>query len=297
MQTTAGMQHVCRIHRRHRSRPALLGAALLLLNGCASLFFYPMREHQLTPDAIGLEYRDVWVESESGQKIHGWLLIPDQPSKATIVHLHGNAQNISTHLAGVYWLPRFGFSVLLIDYRGYGRSEGTPTIAGIHQDAAAVLRDLLRGDGPAPAQPIILLGQSLGGAAAITVAGQAEFHCKVNAVIADSAFSSFRGILADKFAQFLLAWPFQRLAGYTLPSDFEPLNFVAGIAPVPLLLLHNKEDPVVPAHHSLRLYDQAQQPKELWLMDGDGHPAFGRPELREALVEYLERAARTAPCE
>ena len=85
----------------------------------------------LTPARIGLAYQDVYLPTPDGVRLHGWYLPAQGEARGTLLFLHGNAENISTHIASVYWLPAQHYNVLLIDYRGYGESTGTPTLPGL----------------------------------------------------------------------------------------------------------------------------------------------------------------------
>ena len=102
----------------------------LQLGACTSLLFYPQRELVLTPDRVGLAYRDVWFKAADGTRLHGWFLPAGmnvvRGEACTVLFLHGNAENISTHIGNVAWLPGKGYNVFLFDYRGYGRSAGEP---------------------------------------------------------------------------------------------------------------------------------------------------------------------------
>ena len=146
-----------------------LALTLLLQTGCSSVFFYPDRATYITPDRLNLEYEDVLLDTGDGETLHGWWLPADAPedsAKGTVYFLHGNAQNISSHLMNVAWLPGKGYNVFLVDYRGYGRSTGAPDIEGTLHDSETGLRWLMaqpQTDGA----PVYLLGQSLGGALGI----------------------------------------------------------------------------------------------------------------------------------
>ena len=93
----------------------------LELGSCANLLFFPQRDLVLTPDQVGLAYRDVWFEAADGTRLHGWFLPAEKKmalsAACTVLFLHGNAENISTHLASVSWLPAQGYNVFLFDYR------------------------------------------------------------------------------------------------------------------------------------------------------------------------------------
>ncbi|MFL6647184.1 MAG: alpha/beta hydrolase, partial [Sulfurifustaceae bacterium] len=104
---------------------AALGASMA---GCTGVFFQPYRTLVRTPDDIGLAYEDVRFKTADGVVLHGWFLPANATACATVLFLHGNAENISTHIGSVYWMPRYGFNVFLPDYRGYGASSGTPSL-------------------------------------------------------------------------------------------------------------------------------------------------------------------------
>src|SRR3569832_2042212 len=111
----------------------------------------------------GLTAEDVYLTSADGVRLHAWLLPSTVPSKATILFLHGNAQNISAHIGNVAWLPSQGYNVFLLDYRGYGLSQGAPQLPGLFADIEAAADYIaLRED--LNRVPFVILGQSLGGA-------------------------------------------------------------------------------------------------------------------------------------
>ena len=113
------------------------GLTLLLVlsfsTGCVSrLFYHPSPILRETPEVLGIDYEDVYFPSEDGTRLHGWFLpARTQPGWATVVQLHGNAHNVSSHYRYVTWLVAEGVNVLCFDYRGYGLSEGKPERAGI----------------------------------------------------------------------------------------------------------------------------------------------------------------------
>ena len=113
--------------------PLLLLILLCSLSGCQGLLFYPSKEMVRTPADVELAYDDIYLKSLDGTKLNAWFLTvkEDVEIKGTVYFLHGNAQNISQHLASVYWLPEHGYQVFLLDYRGYGNSAGTPLLADV----------------------------------------------------------------------------------------------------------------------------------------------------------------------
>jgi pimeloyl-ACP methyl ester carboxylesterase len=154
----------------------LLTILLVCITACDSVFFYPTKAQVMSPDQIGVKYQPFEVSNDSEPKIYGWFLPAQGNAKATIIHLHGNAENISTHFVSIYWLPAENFNVVTFDYRGYGASEGRPSIEGVHRDAIRAIEyaklNFSMKDGEAV--PLFLFGQSLGASIALNVAARPE---------------------------------------------------------------------------------------------------------------------------
>jgi uncharacterized protein len=270
-------------------RLALLAAALLL-GSCTQVFLHPGREEVLHPQRLGLAYEDVWIAAPDGARLHAWYLPAAAPARGTVLHLHGNAENISTFIGATHWLPQRGYNVLLLDYRGYGRSEGDPSVAHLHEDAAAALSHLLaRGAGSG--SPLFVFGQSIGGAVAIRTAAHHPDRARIAAVVTEGAFSGYARIAREKLGALWLTWPLQWPLSLLFASDFDAEDAV-GALPMPLLLIHGERDPVVDVSHGRRLYQAARGPRELWIVPGGGHvDAFKHPANRERLLRYFETLA------
>lgn len=270
--------------------PNTLLAVVLAVSGCAGMFFHPMEEHVLDPADHGIAYRDIWFEAADGVRLHGWLLPAEtDESTGTVVFLHGNAENVSTHIAAVYWLPEHGFNVFLFDYRGFGRSGGRPDIAGVHRDAAAALEHVVTLPGVDPDR-LAVFGQSLGASVSITVVAEMGREAGVRALVADSPFSSYRGIAREKFGGIWLTWPLQLPLSLTVPERFDPIRFVDRIAPIPLLIVVGEADRIVPPEHGRSLYQAARPPVELREGEGAGHiQTLTIRGEREYLAQWLRR--------
>jgi len=268
-------------------------AALLLLSaalsGCTSVFFHPNKNVVTTPGQYGIDYQPIEMLAADGTSLFAWFLPARGEARATVLYLHGNAENISTHFANVAWMPAAGFNVLAMDYRGYGGSEGQPSLAGLQLDIDAGMRTLLERRDVDPSR-IILFGQSLGGALAIYYAAHGEHRGRLRAIIADSAFSDYRLVAREKLAGFFMTWMFQWLPDFMIDNRYAPIAAVASVSPVPLLLIHGKADRIVPAHHSERLLEQAMGPKELWLVPEAGHiQALRSKEMRAKLAAFMRQ--------
>jgi hypothetical protein len=269
-----------------RPLPVLAGLALALA-GCTGVIFHPMRELVLTPDQLGLAYEEVEFEAADGVCLHGWFLPAGAPRRGSILFLHGNAENVSTHIASVAWLPAEGFDVLLFDYRGYGRSEGSPSLAGLQLDFEAALEALLAWP-EIDRDRVAVFGQSLGASLAITALAASPRRRQIHALVIEGALTSYRELAREKLAGFWLTWPLQVPLGLTIDDRYRPIDAIAELAPLPLLIVHGEADRVVPPDHAVALYEAARPPKTLWLVPGVGHiAAFATPANRADLVDHL----------
>jgi len=265
----------------------------LSCQGCVSSMFYqPDRTVYDTPDRHGLKYEQVAFRSKDGTRLSGWFIPAVGTPRGTVIHFHGNAQNMSAHFGFVSWLPAQGFNLFVFDYRGYGSSAGRPDRRGVFEDSLAAL-------GYVAARPgidhnrILVLGQSLGGANAIAAVGS-RHHAGIRAVVIDSAFASYRGIVRDKIAAIpILSYLRNPLSHLLIDNDLSPEAVVANIAPTPLLIIHGTADPVVPYAHGKRLFDLAREPKRFWTIEGGDHTeAFGDPGSPncQRLVAFFDEA-------
>jgi fermentation-respiration switch protein FrsA (DUF1100 family) len=272
----------------HRALLVLLLCSATLA-GCTNVFFQPMRGQVATPERIGLAYQDVYFEAADGTRLHGWFLPAQGATTGTVFFLHGNAENISTHIGSVYWLPKQGFNVFLPDYRGYGLSQGTPTMAGVMSDIEAAFVTLLTQPNVDP-QRIVVFGQSLGGSLASSYVARSSHRADIRALVVESPFSDFQGIAQEKLASSWLTWPFQWLPTLAIDNDYSPLLAVDQIAPIPLLLITDERDTIVPPHHGLDLYERAREPKELWIVPDAGHiEALRTSANRQRFVAWMRK--------
>jgi fermentation-respiration switch protein FrsA (DUF1100 family) len=266
---------------------------LLLLSGCTGYLFQPMQLHVLEPAKLGIPVRDVYFETPDRVRLHGWLL-PAKTAKAegTVLFLHGNAENVSTHIGSVYWLPDYGFNVFMFDYRGYGRSQGKPTLAGLHTDFGAALETLLQMDGIDP-ERIVVFGQSMGGATTITALAKSRYRSRVRALIVEGAPTTYRSVAREKLSEWWATWLLQWPLSLTINDlhRYRPVDQIASISPTPIVIVHSRTDEVIPFHHGQELYAAAHEPKELWAVEEARHIAvFTTAEQRQRLADYLRKA-------
>jgi len=264
--------------------------ALLMLAGCSSLFFYPDQVTYITPDRLNLEYEDVSLDTPDGETLHGWWLPAQSEPKGTVYFLHGNAQNISSHIMNVAWLPERRYNVFLIDYRGYGRSTGAPDIEGALHDAETGLRWLAEKQ-EIEGKPLFLLGQSLGGALGTALASEwvkRNEQPPLDGVILDGTFAGFRAITREKLGDFWLTWPFQVPLSWTITDEYEGYELVADISPVPVMVIHSERDGIIPLANGERLFEAAREPKEFLRTDTPHAATFVVPAYQAAVLGFMD---------
>ncbi len=243
---------------------ALVVALRLVLPRVIHRFiYYPHRleEHEADPEDWGLSTAEtVFLETEDGVRLHAWWLpAPEGLARhGTAVYFHGNAGHLA-HRAGMgLALSRAGLDVLLVDYRGYGLSEGTPDEAGLHRDARAAWRYVTSARGVPPGR-VLLFGESLGGAVAVELATREP----VGALVLVAPLPGTVRIARAHYPlpNFLLDWPNHR---------FDALARIGGVA-APVLMAHGDHDRVVPRAEGRLLYQAAPEPKRWYDAEGYGH--------------------------
>jgi len=231
--------------------------------------FFPMKAIEATPKDIGLDYEDIYFETRDGVKLNGWL-IKNPKAKATIIFFHGNAGNISHRLEKISVFNQLGLNVFIVDYRGYGRSQGHPTESGIYKDAQASF-DLLLNRQDINKDKLIAYGESIGGAVAIDLATKRKVSC----LIVDSSFTCAKD-LARKFYPYLPSFLFR--------TKFDSIDKVKNNDSAKIFI-HSANDEIVPFEFGQRLYDAACPPKELLKIIG-GHNS-GFMESKGVIIEKL----------
>ncbi len=245
------------------------------------LIFQPSPGVDVRPEELGVTAEEVFLETEDQVRIHAFYLAAPGASRA-MLFLHGNAGNASHRLPNAVDLLRLGTHVLLVDYRGYGRSEGSPTERGVYADARAGLAHLL--DARAiPEGRIVLFGRSLGGAVAVDLAQDR----RLAGVIIESSFSS----LSD-MARALMG-PLKLLTQPLTRDRFDSLSKISRVQ-APLLFFHGDRDTIVPLELGRRLFDGAPEPKAFETIPGAGHNdttlVGGRPYF-ERIRRFLNQVA------
>lgn len=239
-----------------------------------AMVFYPTRDLDATPSDWGLAYEDVDLRAPDGVHLHGWY-VPRTGSKRVVLFLHGNAGNISHRGDSIAIFHRLGLNVLIVDYRGYGQSSGKPSEAGLYRDALTAWRYLTDTRG-IDAGHIIVFGRSLGGAVAAELATQV----RPGALILESTFESARSMARAAFPVLSHL--------IVLRYRFDTHSRIQRVR-CPVLVVHSAEDEIIPYYMGQRIFEAANQPKEMLTLRGDHNMGFieSQPEYERALGAFL----------
>ncbi|NWL78277.1 alpha/beta hydrolase [Pseudomonas taiwanensis] len=268
----------------------LLIVFTLFLQGCSSLLFYPDQYLPFTPEKAKLAYRDISLTTADGTRLHAWWL-PAKPGvevKGTVLHLHGNGGNVATHLGGSWWLPEQGYQVLLLDYRGYGRSEGSPSLPALYEDIDAAFAWLDQAP-EVQGKPVVLLGQSIGGALAVHyLSERPERRGRLKALVLDGVPASYREVARFSLSNAWPLWPLQVPLSWLVPDGDSAIRAIGELKGLPMLIYHSIDDPVVPLSNGVRLYQAAPPPRVFQPVRGGHVQTFADPTWRKVMVLYLE---------
>jgi len=268
------------------SRFLLITLFLCTLSACSNMLFFPVKEHFLDPAEHGVKYQDIYIETENNQNLHGWLLPVDGEAKATVVFFHGNGENISTHIGAVYWLPKIGYRVLLVDYRGYGKSDGQATLDGSITDITQTIKftsESYRDD-----KPLIVMGQSIGASMSIYAVANSTVKDKIAGLVLVAPFSDYQQITQEALSKSWLTWLFQYPLSWTINNDYKPADFIKSVYPIPVYFIHGTSDRIISNEHSKKLFDLARQPKKLYLIDGGHNDIANTEKYRSTVTGILE---------
>jgi hypothetical protein len=219
--------------------------------------YVPGRTLVMTPEDVDMPYEDVELNASDGTRLHGWFVPGEGPN--VLIFFHGNAGNISHRLGSIRQFRALGLSVLIIDYRGYGQSDGRPTEAGTYLDAEAAWAYLTGERGVRP-DDIVVFGRSLGGSVAARLAGT---H-RPAGLIVESAFTSVPDIASELY-RFIPA-------RYLSRFQYDTREYVRE-ARCPVLIVHSREDEIIPFHHGEAIFAATGEPRTFLELRGSHNEA------------------------
>ncbi|MFH1799760.1 MAG: alpha/beta hydrolase [Candidatus Omnitrophota bacterium] len=240
--------------------------------------YFPIKTLEADPRALGLLYEDVYFETADHKRLNGWYF-PVPGAAETLLFFHGNAGNISHRIEKIVLLRGLGLSVFIFDYRGYGKSRGTPSEAGFYRDADAAYEYLTKKRGLSAGQ-VVLYGESIGGAVAVDLASRKE----VKALVTEETFSSVKDM-----APLILRW----VPPFVFGSKFDSLSKIRNVR-CPKLILHSPDDEIVPYALGEKLFEAAGPPKQFLRIRGGHNTAFQESEQAylDGIGDFLKHLPR-----
>ncbi len=203
----------------------LLSALILLLfTGCSAFLYQPTRFWYSDPKTLKLDYTEETFKGRDGFQLTVWNFKSPKPSKqrSLVLFFHGNAQNVSAHYMNFAWLPGRGHDFMILDYRGYGISEGSPNQQGLHNDALDFLDYGYAQFKKGGYQRLVVYGQSMGGAVLLRALRDFPHKNAVHLAVIDSSFLSFSGIARSKLQLSFITYPFSILSPILMSDQFAP---------------------------------------------------------------------------
>jgi fermentation-respiration switch protein FrsA (DUF1100 family) len=240
----------------------LLSWILVSAMGCkapieSGFIYFPAKSVAYTPSDAGLDYEEVFLQTEDGVRICVWYL-PASEHAPTMLWFHGNAGNIGDRIEHLkVYHDRWRVNQMIVEYRGYGKSEGKVTEEGTYEDGRTAVRYLLTQRGVSSGE-LIFFGRSLGSAVAVQMA--AEFPSA--GLILEAPFASIRDMAKIHYP----------ILGHLFPLriHYDSIGKINRVQ-APLLILHGDRDTIVPMKQGRRLFDAANEPKKFFVIKGAGH--------------------------
>lgn len=268
-----------------------LAFTLLFTSGCNTLFYQPDHALHYDPKSIGFDPEVVRWESKDGTKLYGWHFKSKlKKPKGTIVQFHGNAENLSSHYASLVWVTLKGYDLFTFDYRGYGQSEGSPSRDGVHMDCLSAIEKSFELHKKRNGNKFVLYGQSLGGAALLGAYTDPSSTNDVDLLVLESTFYSYQDVAFDFAQKSWVTYLISPLA-YLVVSDSKSAEGKLHSIKKPVVLIHDKKDPVVSYQRGRDIYDNLDTQKWFWDLDDGYHIAAmvsSKSGYREKFLELLE---------
>lgn len=265
-------------------------------SACTGVFLQPDHVNYFPEVRQKLLLETGFIPTADGQSLNYWIL-PAQINmsanphpRGLVIQVHGNGQNLSSHIRSLEWLTAAGYTVAIFDYRGYGQSSGGRDLAGVFSDVGTALDFFTREKNP-DHLPVYFYGQSLGGTLLLKAVSSQPSRWHPAALIIESSFDSYTAIAREKLKNFWITWPFQWLADLLISDQFSlKAEELRSISPVPVYMFYSEDDPIVPLHYGQTIFAELAEPKKLFTYPERGHIAamwVQKGRFRDLLIEAL----------
>ena len=236
-------------------------------------------------DVAEIAYEETWIKTSDGEKLNAWICPNPDLNQAmpaserwAVIFFHGNGGDLChRYVNALNWQKVIQGDVLLVDYRGFGKSTGSPSEAGLYIDARSTWQWMVEERGYSPSK-LILVGQSLGGAVAVQLA--TEKHPA--ALVLESTFTRLTDAASEKFPWLPVRW--------MMRNRFDSIDKIARYKG-PVFILHGDKDELVPFDHSTKMLAAIVGPKDRWIQPDSTHNAVLGSQYYRKVKEFLTRHA------
>lgn len=265
------------------------------LLSCSSVLYHPTSIDYVRRDTLKPQPQELWIPVEDDLKLHAWHFEPTQNKlNRIIIQFHGNAENLSSHFRSLFWTVEEGYDFVVFDYRSYGKSPGKPSPQNTAADGAKVILELQR---LFPDHQLIVYGQSIGGAIALTslIQLQEKSLKPADLIVIEGSFDSYQRAAKRALAKSFITWLLQPLAFVLMSDKYAPHEKLDRLSPQPLLFIHGQKDPIISPKFSEELFAQASDPKEIWWIPNGRHidtffiDSNNRSIFLEKIENYLKK--------
>ncbi len=247
----------------------LLLFCLGLFSACSGMLYFPSSHVFSDPAQMGYPKKDLTIDVGDNETLSAWYFSAHKkPVTNLVIFFHGNAENMTSHWATTRFLLDENIDVIVFDYRGYGKSSGSPSPEKTVQDGIAVVRWAQL---KFPKLKITLFGQSLGGAVCLRTAWELRNEVKFKQIVVESTFLSYKKAGQRVLAKPWITWPFQWLSFLFLSDTWAPKERIKDLSPTPIFVIHGTADQTIDYDLGQMVFETALQPKEFWSVDGAGH--------------------------
>ena len=248
---------------------------ILIYTFQSKLVYFPSKNVDIDPNAIGLEYESIVFASNDNTKLHAWY-IPKKDANTTVLFLHGNGGNISHRLESIKLFNSLGMNVFIFDYRGYGNSEGTANEQNTYDDARSAWDYLLKNK-MTSSEDIVIFGRSLGGA----IAANLGSTLKPKAIILESTLTTTKEFAADVYPL---------VPKSLIYFNYETTKYLKNID-YPVLVIHSVDDNIIPFKHGQAVFKNANEPK--YFVQIRGSHNYGFIQSQDIYIAALKRFFKT----
>lgn len=255
------------------------------------MVFQPSKQFYFSPEqAVGMKPDEYLIPIEEKVSLHAWRFKSKQARKGVVIQFHGNAENMSSHYVSVAWLLNHGYDLVTFDYRGYGQSSGVPSFPEVVNDSLKVL-EFVEKLYAEDHTKIIVYGQSLGSVIAANTVRYSK--TKIDQVVFEGAIYSLNQVSANVLSRHWLTWLFQPMGHVLISHKYNFKKIAKKFPDIPVLLLHSKQDPIVPYRQSERIYEKLRtQDKCLILAQEAQHTniaSIDKGKYRTEIIDFIER--------